>query len=145
MKTGKFVSHIVKDWFAVCGCVTILVAIVQFLSSTGSVKASILWQIIVAASAFTCFKYALVSTPGLGKKAQTFCFYICFLLADVFVIVWLWLFSSGPFRENERFLPFLITSLVIKGMVYTMLHIDGQKEAKRLNEKLGEYQKGGKA
>ncbi|WP_379153953.1 hypothetical protein [Paenibacillus sp. sgz5001063] len=144
MKTGKFVSYMVKDWLAACGCVTILVAIVMALSSTGSVKASILWQIILLASAFICFKYALVSTPGLGQKAQTLCFYICFVLADVYVVIWLWLFSSGPFRENGRLLPFMITILVVKGMVYAMLHIDGKKEAKQLNEKLNEYQSGGR-
>ncbi|WP_143192182.1 DUF3021 family protein [Paenibacillus helianthi] len=143
MKTGKFVSCILKDLFAACGCVTILVAIVLTLNSTGSVRTSILWQIIMAAAAFTCFKYALVSTQGLSKHAQTLSFYICFVLGDVFVILWLWLFSSGPFREKGLLLPFVITVLVIKGMVYAMLHIDGKKEAKQLNEKLSEYQSGG--
>ncbi|MNO10424.1 hypothetical protein D3C81_2342870 [compost metagenome] len=40
---------------------------------------------------------------------------------------------------------FILVILVVKGMVYAMMHIDGLKEAKRLNEKLSEYGHGGKS
>jgi hypothetical protein len=38
--------------------------------------------------------------------------------------------------------PFVIVVLVVKSMVYGMMHIDGKREAKQLNQKLDEYKKG---
>jgi hypothetical protein len=145
MKVSSYISRIAKDFLIACGCLSILSALVLTLSSAETMNPSLLWQIILAASAFTSFKYALIDTPELGKRAQRFSFYICFVLADVFVIAWLWFFSSSQVMDRGILVAFILVILVVKGMVYAMMHIDGLKEAKRLNEKLSEYGHGGKS
>lgn len=60
------------------------------------------------------------------------------------MILWLWLFATGPrLLDNGVLVPFVIVILVVKTMVYTMMHIDGKREAKQLNQKLEEYKKDG--
>jgi hypothetical protein len=142
IKTSKYISFIVKDLFVACGFLTVLTAVVLALSSTETINGSLLVQLILGASAFTCFKYALVNTHEVEKRAQTISFYICYILADVFVILWLWLFATGPLMDKGVLVPFVIVVLVVKSMVYGMMHIDGKREAKQLNQKLDEYKKG---
>ncbi|MNC27398.1 hypothetical protein D3C75_755690 [compost metagenome] len=111
------------------------------MSLTKTINSSLLWQITLAASAFISFKYALIDTPELSKKAQLISFYVFFLLADVFIIVWLWFFSTGQLIEKGILIPFIIIILIVKLAVYTMQYVDGRKEAKLLNEKLSAYGK----
>lgn len=66
----------------------------------------------------------------------------CFILADVLVILWLWLFTDGPLMDKGVLVPFVVVILVVKSMVYAMMHIDGKREAKQLNQKLNEYKQG---
>lgn len=143
IKTGKYLSFFVKDLLVACGFLTVLAAIVLALNSTETVHGSLFVQLFLGASAFTCFRYALVNTHEVEKRVQTISFYIFFILADVFVILWLWLFADGPLMDKGVLVPFVIVILVVKTMVYTMMHIDGKREAKQLNQKLDEYQKGG--
>ncbi|AIQ57596.1 hypothetical protein [Paenibacillus borealis] len=143
IKTGKYLSFFVKDLLVACGFLTVLAAIVLALNSTETVHGSLFVQLFLGASAFTCFRYALVNTHEVEKRVQTISFYIFFILADVFVILWLWLFADGPLMDKGVLVPFVIVILVVKTMVYTMMHIDGKREAKQLNQKLDEYHKGG--
>lgn len=141
MKTSIYVSRIMKDFFVACGCLFIITEIILAMSVTQTIHSSLLWQITLAASAFISFKYALIDTPELSKKAQQVSFYVFFLLADVFIIVWLWFFSTGQLIEKGILIPFVIIILIVKLTVYTMLYVDGRKEAKLLNEKLSAYGK----
>lgn len=141
MKTSNYVSSIMRDFFVACGCLFILTEVILAMSLTKTINSSLLWQITLAASAFISFKYALIDTPELSKKAQLISFYVFFLLADVFIIVWLWFFSTGQLIEKGILIPFIIIILIVKLAVYTMQYIDGRKEAKLLNEKLSAYGK----
>jgi amino acid transporter len=142
--TGKYISFFVKDLLTACGFLTVLAAVVLALSSTETINGSLFMQLFLGASAFTCFRYALVNTHEVEKRVQTISFYIFFILADVFVILWMWLFATGPrMLDHEVLIPFVIVILLIKTMVYTMMHIDGKREAKQLNQKLEEYKKDG--
>lgn len=132
-----------KDLLVACGFLTVLAAVVLALSSTETISGSLLVQLFLGASAFTCFRYALVNTHEVAKTAQTISFYIFYILADLFVILWLWLFADGPLMDKGVLVPFVIVILVVKAMVYTMMHIDGKREAKQLNQKLDEYKKDG--
>lgn len=143
IKTSKYLSFFVKDLLVACGFLTVLAAVVLALSSTETISGSLLVQLFLGASAFTCFRYALVNSHEVEKKAQTISFYIFYILADLFVILWLWLFADGPLMDKGVLVPFVIVILVVKAMVYTMMHIDGKREARQLNQKLVEYKKDG--
>lgn len=141
--TRKYVSLFVKDLLMACGGLMVVAAIVLALSSTEMIRGSLLVQLFLAASAFTCFRYALVNMYEVDPKVQTISFYLCFFLADVLVIVWLWLFADGPLMDKGVLVPFVIVILVVKSMVYAMMHIDEKREAKQLNLKLDEYKRSG--
>lgn len=141
--TRKYVSLFVKDLLMACGGLMVVAAIVLTLSSTEMIRGSLLVQLLLAASAFTCFRYALVNMYEVDPRVQTISFYFCFILADVLVIVWLWLFADGPLMDKGMLVPFVIVILVVKSMVYAMMHIDEKREAKQLNLKLDEYKRSG--
>ncbi|MEK5033384.1 hypothetical protein MKY96_18160 [Paenibacillus sp. FSL R7-0302] len=141
--TRKYVSLFVKDLLVACGGLMVLAAVVLALNSTEMIRGSLLVQLFLGASAFTCFRYALVNTYEVDPKVQTISFYLCFILADVLVILWLWQFADGPLMDKGVLVPFVIVILVVKSMVYAMMHIDGKREARQLNQKLNEYKQGG--
>ncbi|WNS46292.1 hypothetical protein [Paenibacillus sp. MMS20-IR301] len=143
IKTGKYLSFFVKDLLTACGFLMVLAAAVLALNAKETVNGSLLLQLFLGASAFTCFRYALVNTHEVEKRVQTISFYVFFILADVFVILWLWFFADGPLMDKGVLVPFVIVILVVKSMVYAMMHMDGKREAKVLNQKLEEYKKSG--
>jgi undecaprenyl pyrophosphate phosphatase UppP len=137
MRLSQYLKHVLNDIFKACGCLMIVTSIFSGINSIEAIKISMLWQIIIIASAYTFFKFAFVNNLDLGKKAQLIVFTICSTLADIMVVLWLWLFS--PNAERNLVIVYIIVILFVKGAVFTMMYIDGQKQAKQLNEKLSEY------
>ncbi|MBB6218326.1 FlaA1/EpsC-like NDP-sugar epimerase [Anaerosolibacter carboniphilus] len=145
MKMRKYLEHFLKDFFVACGCLMIIVTIFMEMYSVETMKASLLWQIILGASAYTFYKYAFATKYELGKKAQLICFSISSTLADVMIVLWLFLFSPGRVTDKNLLIIYIIVILAVKGLVHAMMYIDGQTQAKQLNEKLSEYRNGEKA
>jgi hypothetical protein len=143
MKISKYLGYILKDFLVAYGCLIIVVAIFVAIYSTETINSSLLGQIILIASAYTFFKFALVNKYELGKKAQMINFFICFVLADVMIILWLWFFNSSKIIDKSLLIIFALVILVVKGAVYAMIYIDGQIQAKQLNEKLSVYKRVG--
>lgn len=140
MKYSERLKYLLKDIFQASGCLLIIVAILLGINSTEIIHTSLLWKIIIIALAFTFYKIAFANNLDLGKRNQLIYFTICSLLADIIVILWLWLFAQPvPAVDNELMLIYVIIIIVVKGAVYAMMYIDGQKEARQLNEKLSEY------
>ncbi|MGG6313942.1 hypothetical protein [Paenibacillus macerans] len=144
MKISRYLTYLVKDWLVAGGCLTVIAAVYLSLTSSKNLPASLLWQIIIAASAFTFYKYALVNKhePALSKKIQMISFAICYVLAAIMIVLWLWLFSPNPMINTEQMLIYITVILVVKGLVYAMMYIDGHQQAKQLNQKLSEYREG---
>ena len=142
MKISKYLGYILKDFFAAYGCLMVIVAMYLAIYSTETISTSLLFQIILAASAYTLFKFALVNKYELGKKAQMISFTVCFILADVMILIWLWFFSPGKILDKNLLILYFLIILVVKGAVYAMMYIDSQAQAKQLNEKLREYKNG---
>jgi len=69
-------------------------------------------------------------------------FYICFIMADIMIILWLWFFSTSKIVDTNLMICYVIVILVVKRLVYAMIYSDGYKQAKQLNEKLNEYNSG---
>ncbi|MDQ0196635.1 hypothetical protein [Paenibacillus wynnii] len=142
MKVKKYLMYLLKDFIVSSGCLMIITLIILTLTSIDTIKTSLLWQIVLIASAYTFFKNSLVNTHELGKKTQMITFGTCFVLADVMVILWLWFFSTGNSMNSSLLVAYIIVILLVKGLVYAMMYSDGQKEAKQLNEKLSEFRNG---
>jgi undecaprenyl pyrophosphate phosphatase UppP len=140
MRLSQYLKHFLQDSLKACGCLMIVASIFFGINSIETIKTSLLWQIIIIASAYTLFKFAFVNNLDLGKKAQLIVFTICSTLADIMVVLWLCLFS--PNIDSNIIIIYIIVILIVKGAVFAMMYIDGQKQAKQLNEKLSEYKNG---
>jgi hypothetical protein len=139
MKISKYLGQFFKEPFTAYGCLMVITAIFLEIYFKGTTSTSIFRQILLIASAYTFFKFALVNRYDLGKKAQMISFYICFILADIMIISWIWFFSPGKLVNKDYLIIYVIVFLVIKVLVYIMMHIDGRAQAKQLNERLKEY------
>lgn len=139
MEVSQFMKHFLHDLFKACGCLMILISILLAINSVEAVEVSLLWKIILLSSAYTLFKFAYVNNLEFGKKAQLTVFTICSTLADIMLILCLCLFN--PNIDNNMILMYIIVILIIKGVVFGMMYIDDQKQAKQINAKLNEYKK----
>lgn len=139
MKISRYLYYILKDFFAATGSLMMVTAIFMVIYSVKTFNTLLLWQIILVASAYTFFKFSLVNKYELGKKFQMISFYICFVLADLMIILLLCSFSPGKSNDISHIIAYVITILIVKGLVYSMMYIDGRTQAKQLNEKLNQY------
>lgn len=140
MKYHECLKHLLKDIVQASGCMLIIAAILLGIHSIESINTSLLWQIIIAALAYAFYKFAFINNLDLGKRNQLIIFTLCSTVATIIVLLWLWLFTQPVIVvDNERILLYVIIVIVVKGAVYAMMYIDGQKQARQLNEKLSEY------
>lgn len=140
MRLNQFLKQFLKEFFTACGCLVIIASIFLGINSIDTIKISMLWQMIIIAAAFTLFKFSFANNLDLGKKNQLILFTILTTLADIMVVLWLCLFS--PNIDSNIVILYIIVILMVKGAVFAMMYIDGQRQAKQLNEKLSEYKNG---
>ncbi len=139
MKISKYLGYILKDFFTAFGGLIIIVLMYLTIYSVETISASLLFQMILFAAAFTLFRYALINKFELTKKAQMISFFVCSTLADIMIMIWLFFFSPGRIHDLSLILIYFIVIICVKGGVYAMMYIDGKAQEKQLNEKLREY------
>ena len=127
MKISKYLRYLAKDFFLACICLTVINAIFLMGSTTETIKVSLLWQIVLFALTYTFFKAALANKYELEKKAQMINFAICFTLADLPLLLWLWFFGPIQLVTINLIVSYIIMILIVKGMVYAMMYSDGKK------------------
>ncbi|MBK1810021.1 DUF3021 domain-containing protein [Clostridium sp. YIM B02505] len=145
MKISEYLKIMLKDFFKAFGFLMIIVTIYLSSNSITILGTSLLWQIILLSSGYVFFKFAFVNKYDLDKKTQNINLFICSTLADVVILVWLWLFSPNRAVDSSTMILYAIIIFSVKVLVFSMMHIDGQAQAKQLNEKLNEYKKGAKS
>jgi len=143
MKTNKYLMCLLKDFFTTCGCLILITVSILAVYSIKTINISLLWRVILVASAYTFFKFALVNNYELGKKEQMLNFFICFTLADVMIIILLCFLAPGKSNDLSHIMVYAITIILVKGLVYAMIYSDGKTQAKQLNEKLIQYKNHG--
>ena len=142
MKLSKYLSYLLKDFFAACGLLSVTAAIFLMIFSKEIVSVELFWQIILSALTFTLFKFAFINKYELEERAQMFSFFICSLLADTTLIILLAFFSPGRIINTELIIAYIFVILIIKAMVYAMIYSNSRTLSKQLNEKLIEYKSG---
>lgn len=141
MEIREYLKSMVKDFITACGFLMVLMAIYLGLYSITEISATFLYQIIIISLAFTFYKFAFINKFELKEKANIINFSICTTLADIMLIVWIWLFSPRNIIDNENVVGYIIIIFIVKAVVFVMMYINGREEAKKLNEKLNEYKK----
>jgi len=144
MIINQYFKKFLKIFFVACGCLITIVTIVSGIYSNEIIKNSLLWQIILVALAYAFLKLAFVNKDELGEKVQMIFFFVSLSLSEVMVILWLWLFSSGKIMNINLMIVYILAIIIVKGLVYRMMYINGEKHAKLINEKLIEYKNGEK-
>ena len=139
MKISTYLFCILKDFFAAFGCLLTITTIFLLIYSKTIVNTSILVELSLVAAAYTFFKFALVNNYELDKKVKMISFFICFIMADLMIILLLCFFTPGASNDISHIIAYIITILVVKGVVYLMMYSDGKAQAKLLNEKLRQY------
>ncbi len=139
MKLKDYVKCLFKEFFAACGLLTLVAAVFLEIYAQETISATLLWQIILTASTFTCFKFAFVNKYELDDRAQMYSFFICSLLADFMLLILLFFFSPGRAFAAGLFIPYLLMVLLVKGVVYYMMYANGREQAKLMNAKLKVY------
>lgn len=140
MKISQYLNRFLRDFLVACGCLMVIITILFSIHPTVTINTSPFWQIIVIALSFTFYKFALLNKYESGEKSQLISFSICFFLASMMIILWLWFFCPGV--DKNLLLSYIFVIVIIKGLVYAMMYSDGNKQAKLVNEKLRQYKKG---
>lgn len=116
-----------------------IVTVFLGINSQVIIESSLLCQIILVASAFTFFKFAFVNKYELEKTSQMLNLLVCSTLADIMIMLWLHFFSPSKVFDLNLIIAYIVVILIVKGFIYVVTYIDGQKQAKQLNEKLSMY------
>ena len=142
MTISKYFKNLFENFFMACGCLMTIVTIFMVIYSAEIIKISLIWQIILVAFAYAFLKLAFVNEDELGKKVQMLFFIINLSLAEVIVMIWLLFFSPGRIMNINLIMVYIFSLIIVKGLVYKMMYINGEKHAKQINEKLIEYRSG---
>jgi len=142
MTVSRFLTLMLKDFLIACGGLMLLTAVFLTIYSPDTIHTSLLWQIAMFGAATTFYKNALLNHHELGKKAERISFFVCVVLANSTLILWLLLFSTKQSFDKTMFILLILIVFVIEVMVHTMMYVDSKKEAERLNDKLSKHNKG---
>lgn len=144
MKISEYLKGFFKEFLIACGVLMLISMVILGLNSIETIDFSFFWQVILGASAYTLIKFTFANKYELEEKAQKISFYICFLLYEIPIILWLCFFSPSHIVNANLIAIYIIIAIVIKGMVSVMMHVNIHEQARQLNEKLNEYNKYGK-
>jgi hypothetical protein len=142
MKVSKYLYYMLRDFVIAYGVLFIVVAGISMINSNDFFSVGMLLQVGLGAAGFTFARYSLVNKYTLEAKVQRISFFICYVLADLMVVLWLFIFSPGKVLNNELLIIYIIIILLVKGAVSWMMYLDGRTQAKQLNEGINRYKKG---
>lgn len=144
MKISEYLKGFFKEFLIACGVLMLISMVILGFNSIETIDFSFFWQVILGAFAYTLIKFAFANKYELEEKAQKISFYICFLLYEIPIILWLWFFSPSHIVNSNLIAIYIIIAIVVKGMVSVMMHVNSHAQARQLNKKLNEYNKHGK-
>lgn len=129
MNKTRYMVDFLRDFLIACVCLLIVIALLMGGSFIKSFNLSILWQVMLIASAFVFFKLAFVNKYGLEKKSQAINFLVFSIPADIMVILWMYLYSPSKVLNPTLIGIYIIVILIVKAIVYAMMLSDNKKHA----------------
>jgi hypothetical protein len=139
VKIGKYLAYTLKDFLTALGGLVVIAVIYFSMHSIVTISTSLLYQLILGASAFTFFKNAFSNKHEFNKKAQSISFCVCLILADIIILIWMLFFSPGRITDRNLILAYFAVLIISEAAVYAMTYLDGRAQEKQLNRKLSEY------
>jgi len=142
MNLSRYIKDVTKDIFTTCGLLTVAIVLFSSLYSRDMIETSFLLQAILLSCAYTFYKFALINKYDFKKKAQLINFSVFSFLAYSMVIIWLFLFTTNSNIDRRLMILYVLVIGIVKVLVYVMMNINGNIQAKQLNEKLSKYNEG---
>jgi hypothetical protein len=139
MKISKYLASILKDFFTAFGGLVVIAVIYLSMHSIATISTSLLYQLILGASALTFLKNAFSNKHEFNKKAQHISFFVCLILADMMILIWMFFFSPGRIIDRNLIFAYFAVLLISEAVLYAMTYLDGRAQEKQLNRKLREY------
>lgn len=135
---GYFKSSL-KDFFISSGFLMILITTISAIYSKKTIETSQLFQIMLFSLAYVFFKLAFINKNEINKKVRLITFNVFLTLSELMILLWLLFFSPGKVMNINLLLAYIFALVIVKFLVYTMMSINGEREAKLINKKLIQY------
>ncbi|ABR35839.1 DUF3021 family protein [Clostridium beijerinckii] len=139
MKFIGYLKNSLKDFFISSGFLMILITTISAIYSKETIETSQLFQIMLFSLAYVFFKLAFINKNDINKKVRLITFNVFLTLSELMILLWLLFFSPGKVMNINLLLAYIFALVIVKFLVYTMMSINGEKEAKLINEKLIKY------
>lgn len=139
MKFIGYLKNSLKDFFISSGFLMILITTISAIYSKETIETSQLFQIMLFSLAYVFFKLAFINKNDINKKVRLITFNVFLTLSELMILLWLLFFSPGKVMNINLLLAYIFALVIVKFLVYTMMSINAEKEAKLINEKLIKY------
>ncbi|OVE65816.1 DUF3021 domain-containing protein [Clostridium diolis] len=139
MKFIGYLKNSLKDFFISSGFLMILITTISAIYSKETIETSQLFQIMLFSLAYVFFKLAFINKNDINKKVRLITFNVFLTLSELMILLWLLFFSPGKVMNINLLLAYIFALVIVKFLVYTMMSINGEREAKLINEKLIQY------
>ncbi|ALB45094.1 MULTISPECIES: DUF3021 family protein [Clostridium] len=139
MKFIGYLKNSLKDFFISSGFLMILITTISAIYSKETIETSQLFQIMLFSLAYVFFKLAFINKNDINKKVRLITFNVFLTLSELMILLWLLFFSPGKVMNINLLLAYIFALVIVKFLVYTMMSINGEREAKLINKKLIQY------
>ena len=138
----KYIKEILQMFFVINTGVTIAAAtFITFLENQAQLNVKILWQIIIVSfvTALSCI--ILYSKNELNKKQFLIRVVINYITINIIVIVCGYLFNWIKTGDIIELLSLIVSIFLVYIFVWVISYKNDTKTAKRINQKIEEYNK----
>ncbi|NYD11483.1 Ca2+/Na+ antiporter [Clostridium beijerinckii] len=134
MKFIGYLKNSLKDFFISSGFLMILITTISAIYSKETIETSQLFQIMLFSLAYVFFKLAFINKNDINKKVRLITFNVFLTLSELMILLWLLFFSPGKVMNINLLLAYIFALVIVKFLVYTMMSINGEREAKLINK-----------
>jgi hypothetical protein len=141
MKISEFLKLLVRVFFTIYTGSMFGATFFLTVFAVPKVDTALLWHIILISVVATLFSFIFYSHKEVSKKSLLFRNTIHFLLIFGLLTGSAYCFHWFSFANSNFVLFFIIQFILIYSLVTLITHTINHSQAKRLNQKLAEYQK----
>lgn len=140
MKEYRLLRDMMRQFFAIVTGIFLGTATFLTVFSIEVVNSSLLWQVFLVALVTALAGFIYCSRRELSKKAFLTRQALHFLAIITILLIAAYLFGWISFADTRLVVVFLVFVVLVYALVSVFIYTAGQKQIKRLNEKLSEYQ-----
>lgn len=138
----KYIKEILQKFFVINAGVTIAAAtFITFLENEAQLSVKILWQIIIVSLATALSTIILCSKNELNKKQFLIRVVINYITINIIVIGCGYLFNWIEIGDTIKLISLIVSIFLVYIFVWAISYKSDTTMAKRINQKIQEYNK----